>query len=200
MFDDRAAAILRLRRRRGLITHAAVFAVVQIALIAIWAVDRRRRVLLAGLDDLRAGACCSRCTRRWRSCASRSPTPRCRGLRPAEREFELLGRARDLARDVATVLDAGLVLRGRAAASVRISQSGVRSGSSTWPTGGHVHERASCSPRTCDMLFRGHRPLSQELNPDNQNSRILRVHCRQSALSYSARISARSAAGGVLAS
>ena len=38
VFDDRAAAILRLRRRRGLITHAAVFAVVQLALIVIWAV------------------------------------------------------------------------------------------------------------------------------------------------------------------
>ena len=36
VFDDRAAAILRLRRRRGLITHAAVFAVVQLALLATW--------------------------------------------------------------------------------------------------------------------------------------------------------------------
>ena len=38
VFDDRAAAILRLRRRRGLITHAAVFAVVQLALMVIWVV------------------------------------------------------------------------------------------------------------------------------------------------------------------
>ena len=36
VFDDRAAAILRLRRRRGLITHAGVFAVVQLALLATW--------------------------------------------------------------------------------------------------------------------------------------------------------------------
>jgi signal transduction histidine kinase len=37
VLDERAAAILRLRRRRGLITHAAVFGVVQLALIVIWA-------------------------------------------------------------------------------------------------------------------------------------------------------------------
>ena len=42
----------------------------------------------------------------------------------------------------------------KAAASVRMSHSGVRSGSSTSPTGGQAHERASCSPRTCDMLTR----------------------------------------------
>ena len=36
VFDDRAAAILRLRRRRGLITHAVVFAVVQLALLMTW--------------------------------------------------------------------------------------------------------------------------------------------------------------------
>jgi len=36
VFDERAAAILRLRRRRGLITHAAVFAVVQFAFICTW--------------------------------------------------------------------------------------------------------------------------------------------------------------------
>ncbi len=38
MLDERAAAILRLRRRRGLVTHAAIFGIVQIALIAIWAI------------------------------------------------------------------------------------------------------------------------------------------------------------------
>ena len=37
VLDERAAAILRLRRRRGLVTHAAVFGVFQIAMIAIWA-------------------------------------------------------------------------------------------------------------------------------------------------------------------
>ena len=37
MLDERAAAILRLRRRRGLITHAAVFGVFQLAMIVIWA-------------------------------------------------------------------------------------------------------------------------------------------------------------------
>ena len=36
VFDDRAAAILRLRRRRGLITHAAVFGVFQLAMLVIW--------------------------------------------------------------------------------------------------------------------------------------------------------------------
>jgi signal transduction histidine kinase len=36
VFDDRAAAILRLRRRRGLITHAAVFAVFQLGMLVIW--------------------------------------------------------------------------------------------------------------------------------------------------------------------
>ena len=36
VFDDRAAAILRLRRRRGLITHATVFAVCQFAILATW--------------------------------------------------------------------------------------------------------------------------------------------------------------------
>ncbi|HET9736700.1 MAG TPA: 2TM domain-containing protein, partial [Solirubrobacteraceae bacterium] len=36
VFDDRAAAILRLRRRRGLITHAAVFAVFQVGMLVIW--------------------------------------------------------------------------------------------------------------------------------------------------------------------
>jgi signal transduction histidine kinase len=39
VFDDRAAAILRLRRRRGLITHAAVFGVVQFALLVIYFVS-----------------------------------------------------------------------------------------------------------------------------------------------------------------
>jgi len=39
VFDERAAAILRLRRRRGLVTHAAIFGIVQIALIAIWAIS-----------------------------------------------------------------------------------------------------------------------------------------------------------------
>ncbi len=38
VFDERAAAIMRLRRRRGLLTHAAVFGVVQMALIVIWSV------------------------------------------------------------------------------------------------------------------------------------------------------------------
>jgi signal transduction histidine kinase len=37
VLDERAAAILRLRRRRGLITHAAVFGVFQLAMIVIWA-------------------------------------------------------------------------------------------------------------------------------------------------------------------
>jgi hypothetical protein len=37
VLDERAAAILRLRRRRGLLTHAAVFGVVQLALIVVWA-------------------------------------------------------------------------------------------------------------------------------------------------------------------
>jgi hypothetical protein len=37
VLDERAAAVLRLQRRRGLITHAAVFGVFQIAMIAIWA-------------------------------------------------------------------------------------------------------------------------------------------------------------------
>ena len=55
VFDDRAAAILRLRRRRGLITHAAVFAVVQLALLATWFIVAAPAVLLAGLDDLHLG-------------------------------------------------------------------------------------------------------------------------------------------------
>jgi signal transduction histidine kinase len=38
VLDERAAAILRLRRRRGLITHAAVFGIVGFATIVIWAV------------------------------------------------------------------------------------------------------------------------------------------------------------------
>jgi signal transduction histidine kinase len=38
VYDERAAAIMRLRRRRGLLTHAAIFGVVQMALIIIWAV------------------------------------------------------------------------------------------------------------------------------------------------------------------
>ena len=76
VFDDRAAAILRLRRRRGLITHAAIFAVVQLGADRDLGDHRRQRVLLAGLDDLRAGAIFLRCTRRWRCCASRSPRPR----------------------------------------------------------------------------------------------------------------------------
>jgi signal transduction histidine kinase len=37
VFDERTAAIMRLRRRRGLLTHAAVFGVVQLALIVVWA-------------------------------------------------------------------------------------------------------------------------------------------------------------------
>ena len=37
VYDERAAAIMRLRRRRGLLTHAAIFGVVQLALIVIWA-------------------------------------------------------------------------------------------------------------------------------------------------------------------
>jgi signal transduction histidine kinase len=37
VLDERSAAIVRLRRRRFLATHAAVFGVVQIALIIIWA-------------------------------------------------------------------------------------------------------------------------------------------------------------------
>ena len=37
VLDERAAAVLRLQRRRGLITHAAIFGVFQIAMIAIWA-------------------------------------------------------------------------------------------------------------------------------------------------------------------
>jgi signal transduction histidine kinase len=37
VLDERAAAILRLRRRRGLLTHAAIFGVVQLALIIVWA-------------------------------------------------------------------------------------------------------------------------------------------------------------------
>jgi signal transduction histidine kinase len=37
VLDERAAAILRLRRRRGLVTHAAVFGVFQLAMIVIWA-------------------------------------------------------------------------------------------------------------------------------------------------------------------
>jgi hypothetical protein len=39
VYDERAAAIMRLRRRRGLLTHAAVFGVVQMALIIVWAVS-----------------------------------------------------------------------------------------------------------------------------------------------------------------
>jgi signal transduction histidine kinase len=38
VYDERAAAIMRLRRRRGLLTHTAIFGVVQTALIIIWAV------------------------------------------------------------------------------------------------------------------------------------------------------------------
>jgi signal transduction histidine kinase len=38
VYDERSAAIMRLRRRRGLLTHAAIFGVVQMALIIIWAV------------------------------------------------------------------------------------------------------------------------------------------------------------------
>jgi hypothetical protein len=41
VLDERAAAILRLRRRRGLVTHGAVFGVFQIAMIAIWALTGR---------------------------------------------------------------------------------------------------------------------------------------------------------------
>jgi signal transduction histidine kinase len=41
VLDERAAAILRLRRRRGFVTHAAVFGVFQIAMIAIWALTGR---------------------------------------------------------------------------------------------------------------------------------------------------------------
>jgi signal transduction histidine kinase len=41
VLDERAAAILRLRRRRGLVTHAAVFGVLEIAMIAIWAFTGR---------------------------------------------------------------------------------------------------------------------------------------------------------------
>jgi signal transduction histidine kinase len=37
VLDERSAAILRLRRRRRLATHAAVFGVVQLSLIVIWA-------------------------------------------------------------------------------------------------------------------------------------------------------------------
>jgi hypothetical protein len=37
VLDERSAAIVRLRRRRFLATHAAVFGVVQLALIIIWA-------------------------------------------------------------------------------------------------------------------------------------------------------------------
>src|SRR5262249_1260555 len=37
VLDERAAAILRLRRRRGLLTHAVIFGVVQLALIVVWA-------------------------------------------------------------------------------------------------------------------------------------------------------------------
>jgi signal transduction histidine kinase len=38
VFDERTAAIMRLRRRRGLLTHVAIFGVVELALIVIWAV------------------------------------------------------------------------------------------------------------------------------------------------------------------
>ena len=38
VYDERTAAIMRLRRRRGLLTHAAIFGVVQTALIIVWAV------------------------------------------------------------------------------------------------------------------------------------------------------------------
>jgi signal transduction histidine kinase len=38
VYDERTAAIMRLRRRRGLLTHVAIFGVVQAALIIIWAV------------------------------------------------------------------------------------------------------------------------------------------------------------------
>src|SRR3954452_12562495 len=37
VYDERAAAIMRLRRRRGLLTHCAIFGVVQMALIIVWA-------------------------------------------------------------------------------------------------------------------------------------------------------------------
>jgi len=37
VLDERRAAVVRLRRRRHLATHAAVFGVVQVALIIIWA-------------------------------------------------------------------------------------------------------------------------------------------------------------------
>jgi hypothetical protein len=47
VLDERAAAILRLRRRRGLVTHAAVFGVFQIAMMAIWA--------LTGIGDFWPG-------------------------------------------------------------------------------------------------------------------------------------------------
>jgi signal transduction histidine kinase len=39
VYDERAAAIMRLRRRRGLLTHCAIFGVVQMALIIVWAVS-----------------------------------------------------------------------------------------------------------------------------------------------------------------
>jgi hypothetical protein len=39
VYDERAAAIMRLRRRRGLLTHCAIFGVVQLALIIVWAVS-----------------------------------------------------------------------------------------------------------------------------------------------------------------
>jgi hypothetical protein len=38
VLDERSAAILRLRRRRGLLTHAACFGVVQLALVIVWVV------------------------------------------------------------------------------------------------------------------------------------------------------------------
>jgi hypothetical protein len=41
VLDARSAAIVRIRRRRALITHAAVFAVVELALVLIWALTSR---------------------------------------------------------------------------------------------------------------------------------------------------------------
>jgi hypothetical protein len=41
VLDARSATIVRIRRRRALVTHAAVFAVVELALVLIWALTSR---------------------------------------------------------------------------------------------------------------------------------------------------------------
>ena len=157
VLDERAAAILRLRRRRGLVTHAAVFGVFQLAMIVIWAAT--------GFGNFWPGwtIFCGASARPARLAGD--PAPADHRLRGVPRYITLSGGRRLSDCSSSSAVRAiwratcwrcsmlGWSSAASAAASVRISQSGVRSGSSTWPTGGQAQERASCSPRTCDMLL-----------------------------------------------